>query len=159
MHRWSDDITNELKLRLKHRLSNRLWAGSKPNPPKSERSVLLKRQQSVLEERATDQWQQPMIDLSLSSQAGVLESLRRLWWIYTIKNNLDTFPPSPGEMLLKETQKQKWKSFQEKQNLFRIKDIFGFSFKESSTAKPRRLKVTQKTENTQLLSRKSNTTE
>lgn len=56
---------------------------------------------------------------------------------------------------LKETQKQKWKT----EFIQKIKEIFGFSFKESSTAKPRRLKVTQKTENTQLLSRKSNTTE
>lgn len=71
-------------------------------------------------------------------------------------------PPSPGEMLLnsflKETQKQK-KNRRKTEFIQKIKDIFGFSFKESSTAKPRRLKVTQKTENTQLLSRKSNTTE
>lgn len=46
---------------------------------------------------------------------------------------------------LKETQKQKWEILPRKTEFIqKIKDIFGFSFKESSTAKPRRLKVTEK---------------
>lgn len=79
------------------------------------------------------------------------------------KNNLDTFPLPVQEKCysILSSKRLKNKSGKQKKTEFiqKIKEIFGFSFKESSTAKPRRLKVTQKTENTQLLSRKSNTTE
>lgn len=125
---------------------------------------------TTAEERATgrDQWQQPYTPMFLSfSGVSLGIAQKTMMSLHMIKNHIKTiWTHFPSQSRRNVTQffpqrdsKTKVENRRKTEFIQKIKDIFGFSFKESSTAKPRRLKVTQKTENTQLLSRKSNTTE
>lgn len=150
MHRWSDDITNELKLKLKHRLSNRLWAGLKQNPPKSERTVLLKRQQKK-------ELQAVISDNNLTLRCFIWVCLlRRESWNCSEdyefthdqkpykKNNLDTFPLPVQEKCysILSSKRLKNKSGKQKKTEFiqKIKDIFGFLKKRKFNSKASQIK-------------------
>lgn len=137
MHRWSDDITNELKLKLKHRLSNRLWAGSKQNPKIREN----RSSKTTAEERATgrDQWQQPYTPMFHLSFSGVsLGIAQKTMSLHMIKNHIKTiwthFPSQSRRNVTQFFPQRDSKTKVEnrrKQNLFRkLKTFLAFLLKK-----------------------------